>query len=258
MTNFIFELSLEGKDLSPTTVSIHELANFLESIETVVVKTLSHTVQGIDEDQAVVSLVEIGAGSAHYSFAAAPPVTPELIRLIGNSIRTQNYKRLPNAAISGLRDLQRFSEQRQAVIKWNLLENRHKSLIAEIRPDVGLNLPTLDTVKGTTVVYGKLTRVGGTPPKARVSLLSGEAISCLVSEQLAKRIGNRLYEVIGLEGDAEWDITDYSLLSFRANAITSFEEGTAREALKALGEVSGEGWNHGNDTNAFVEELRRG
>jgi hypothetical protein len=67
-----------------------------------------------------------------------------------------------------------------------------------------------------------------------------------------------LYKVIGLEGDAEWDIIDYSLLSFRANSITSFEEGTAREALQALREVSGEAWNHGNDTNVFVEELRRG
>lgn len=253
-----FELKLQGKDLVPSELSIHELTDLLLAVERAVVKTAIHNERGLDEDEAIVSLVGIAEGSTSLRFASALPATLTAFLQIGTAISTRSYTNLPSPAIEALREIYRYSEERQAVIGFYAYDNSHSRQLAEIRPDVDLNLPLVDIVRGNTVVHGKLTRVGGNPPKARLKLLNGEAISCFVSEQLAKRIGNRLYEVIGLAGEAKWDAGDYSLLSFKANDITLYEESTLQQAVKELRESAGAAWQDVPDVNAFIDELRRG
>ena len=252
-----FELKLQGKDLVPSELSVHELTDLLLAVERAVVKTAIHNEQSLDEDEATISLVGIAEGSTSLRFASALPATTTAFLQIGNAISTRSYADLPSATIDALREIYEYSEQREAVIGFYSSDNSHSHLLAEIRSDVDLKLPLVDIVRGTTTVYGKLTRVGGNPPKARLKLLDGEAISCFVSERLAKRIGNRLYEVIGLAGEAKWDADDYALLSFKAHDITLYEESTLQQAIKELKESAGTAWQDVKDVNAFIDELRR-
>ncbi len=156
-----------------------------------------------------------------------------------------------------MREIYDYAEERQAIIGLYSFANDKSSLLAEIRPDVDLNLPLLNIIRGNTVIYGKLTRVGGTPPKARLKLLNGEAISCIVSEQLAKRIGNRLYEIVGLAGEAKWDADDYALLHFKAHGIAPYEEGSLKEAVRQLRDSAGNAWQNVEDVEDSIEALRR-
>jgi len=253
-----FELKLEGKNLVPSELSVHELTDLLLAVERAVVKTAIHLQEGLDEEQAVVSLVSIAAGSTSLRFASALPATTTAFARIGQAISSRVYTDLPSHTIEALREIYDYSLERQAVIGFYSHENSHSTLLAEIRSDVDLNLPLINVVRGNTVVYGRLTRIGGNPPKARITQLNGEAISCFVSEQLAKRIGNRLYEVIGLAGDAKWDADDYSLLNFKASEITPYEETPVKQAVKELRESAGLAWQDVKDVNGFIDELRRG
>lgn len=253
-----FGLKLEGKDLLPSKLSVHELTDLLLAVERAVVKTAIHLQPGLDEEQAVISLVEIAEGSTSLQFASALPATTTAFQRIGQAISSRSYTELPSVTIDALREIHKYSQERQALIGFYLYENSQRTRLAEIRFDVDLNLPLINRVRSNTVIYGRLTRVGGNPPKARITQLNGEAISCFVSEQLAKRIGNRLYEVIGLAGEAEWDADDYSLLYFKANDITPYEETAIKAAIKELRESAGPAWDRVKDVNAYIEELRRG
>jgi hypothetical protein len=252
-----FELKLQGKDLVPSELSVHELTDLLLAIERAVVKTALHSQQGLDEDETYIALVGVAEGSTTLRFTSALPATSNAFLQIGNALSSRSYSELPSPAIEALREISDYSEEREAIIGFYSSDNSHPHLLAEIRPDVDLKLPLVDVVHGTTTVYGKLTRVGGNPPKARITLLNGEAISCFVSEKLAKRIGNRLYEVIGLSGDAKWDADDYALLSFKAHDIAPYEETTLQQAVKELKESAGSAWQNVKDVNAFIDELRR-
>lgn len=253
-----FELKLEGNNLVPSELSVHELADLLLAVERAVVKTAIHLEHTVDEDEAEISLIGISEGSTRLQFASLFAAAITAFSVLGHAIATRTYTALPSPAIEALREIYDYAEERQAVIGLYSIANDQFSRLAEIRPDVDLNLPLLDIVRGNTVVYGKLTRVGGTPPKARLKLLNGEAISCFVSEQLAKRIGNRLYEVIGLAGEARWDADDYALLHFKAHDIASYEEGSVREAVKQLRDSAGDAWQDVDDVDGLIEALRRG
>lgn len=253
-----FGLKLEGKDLLPSKLSIHELTELLLAFERAVVKTAIHLKPGLDEEQAVISLIGISEGSTSLQFASALPEATTAFQQIGQAISLRSYTELPSVTIEALREIHKYSQEKQAFISFYLYENSHRIRLAEIRFDVDLNLPLINRVRGNTVIYGRLTRVGGNPPKARITQLNGEAISCFVSEQLAKRIGNRLYEVIGLAGEAEWDADDYSLLYFKANDITPYEETPVKMAIRELRESAGPAWDRIKDVNAYIEELRRG
>lgn len=251
-----FELKIEGKDLVPSQLSIHELTDLLLAIERAVVKTAIHAEHGLDEDEAVVSLVDIGEGSTRLRFASEMPATTTAFVILSRAIADRSYANLPSPAIDALREIYDYAEKREAIVGFYAPENGHYRRVAEIRADVDLNLPELDIVRGNTVVYGKLTRIGGNPPKARLKLLNGEAISCFVSEKLAKRIGNRLYEVIGLAGEAKWDADDYSLLHFRAQDIAPYEESSLTQAIKELRDAGSSAWQEVKDVDAFIDELR--
>jgi hypothetical protein len=251
-----FELKLEGRDLDPTRLSIHELTDLLLAVERAVVKTARQVEPGLDEDETVVSLVDIGEGSTRLRFATSVDAVTTAFGLLTQAIAERSFSEIPAPAIDALQEIHKYAQDSEAVVAFYTGEPGHFVRVAEIRPDLDLNFPLIDVVRGTTVIYGKLTRVGGNPPKARLKLLNNEAISCFVSEKLAKRIGNRLYEVIGLTGEARWDADDYSLLSFRAADIAAYEEAPLTQAIRELRDASPTAWQHVENPDAFIEELR--
>ena len=124
--------------------------------------------------------------------------------------------------------------------------------------DVGFEsyLPEPHFIRGETVIYGRVERVGGVDPKVRVRLSEHEVVSCRLDEGLAIELGAHLYSEVGLRGQATWDAKDQSLAYFRVDEILPFENAGAATAAYALKEAAQGAYDVVKDVPGFIHGLR--
>jgi hypothetical protein len=123
------------------------------------------------------------------------------------------------------------------------------------------NMPTIQIqieqylLKGTTTLYGRLRRVGGDhPPRALLDLVTGESISCRVTNsRLAKQLAQRLYERIGVRGVAQWDARDMSLYEFRIESLLDYHQVDLVQAVVTLQDTLGHYYENIDLEGAFAD-----
>jgi hypothetical protein len=120
------------------------------------------------------------------------------------------------------------------------------------------SIPQRPRLRGETVLFGRVERVGGVEPKVRLRISDHESVSCHISEELAKRVGNRLYNEVGLRGQATWDAVDFELLYFHAEELLSYQAGPITAAFDALAGAVGGAFDSVDDVEEFVGALRHG
>lgn len=59
------------------------------------------------------------------------------------------------------------------------------------------------------------------------------------TKAVAQVAAKRLYELIGLEGVAEWDPVTHEITSFRASEVTSYTAGDPSEGFEKLADLAG-------------------
>lgn len=96
-------------------------------------------------------------------------------------------------------------------------------------------------MRGTTSLYGMVIRVGGEePPRARLRLLNGRTITCELAHRkswaLAQILGARLYQVVGVRGEAVTSVADRSLISFRIDRLLPYGMVGIERALNGIAE----------------------
>jgi len=90
----------------------------------------------------------------------------------------------------------------------------------------------------------------------RFLLLSGVRHTVNIKgKELAKEIAERLHKMIGVEGEATWDIDTWKLSAFTAESLVEYKEHDPVEAFEALSAAAGDFWND-VDPDAYVSELR--
>lgn len=256
MTQPNFMLRFSGANVQPSALSLGDLADLLESIEQLFINVAVEMESTIDPDLVKVSLVDVRAGSVGLGFASNLMPNNEIstIRIISDAITNRQYARVPSSAIRPLRAIDAYVKQS----KWTatLHEGASQIPLATIRPDVDLGLPQLETVSGESVIYGVLTRVGGTPAKLRVRTLEGRPLSCFASERVAKLAGGMLYDTVGMRGQAEWDANTFTIVSFRVDEMEPYRETGIAAAMAKLREAVHGGWDDFDDVNGAVREAR--
>ena len=113
-------------------------------------------------------------------------------------------------------------------------------------------------VKGTSTIFGKCIRVGGSEPKVDVRLPNrSRLLHVKVTEEMARRLARNLYDNVAMTGEATWERDTWFIVNFRATSVVNIQSGTPLQAFKELGEMVGEKWK-GIDVERFVEEMRSG
>jgi hypothetical protein len=112
-------------------------------------------------------------------------------------------------------------------------------------------------VRGTTTLFGRCIRVGGIRPRAEISLEQGGTLFIDVSEQLARRLAQRLYDQVCLDGEASWDAETWCIQSFRATDIADYAPIGLVSAFRELTANSNSALD-GLDVQEFVEQCRHG
>jgi hypothetical protein len=249
-----FELKIAGQGVSPETVRARDLAETLTLLERSVLGNMGIDNEDSDRRDALVSLVGVRPGSNCLVLAAAETALPSVAE-ITDAVSSGDYDPLTLGAHRNLHTLSDFAVK----CGWSLefvpneaLNIRH-AVIALGRevPD-----PNLLVAQGTTTIYGRCERVGGTKPRANIRLLTtSELLSIRVNEPLAKKLAARLYQDVGVEGEAGWRTRGWQIVWFKATRLLEYSPEGLVEAFQQLATAAGGRWD-GIDAEDYVRVLR--
>jgi hypothetical protein len=246
-------IRIAGSGVSPETVKASDLAEFITEIE----KAIQEAAIGHDlpSAEALVSLVEITEGSDELTLAIADPVLSGP-KSISKAIAEKQFANLPQYAWEALSKISKKAKERKWTIEFlpsPIMAVEH----AIISPENGVPDPAPPPIaRGTTTVYGRLLRVGGVKPKAELRIRDGvEALYLDIDESMAKQLAPRLYEEVGMEGEATWNTITWRIVAFKATRILDFQPSALTEAFRELAEASGGRW-HGIKADEYISELR--
>jgi hypothetical protein len=229
-------LRFVGGGIAPQTVSAGELAQVISSLENSIAE-----VMGLDpRERLVLSLVQITHQSDGLVFACPTKKAADAFYRIAKATKKGDISTLPVAAREAPRQVLQFIRRRNCAAEWR---GRGRHPIAVMTPKTQLNEVPDTVLRGETTLYGYVVRVGGEDPVVRLRYSDREpAISCTVTETLARDVAKKLYSWVGLSGTAEWNRRDNSLVEFHATGLLPFDGSPAATALAELGDLIGEYW----------------
>jgi hypothetical protein len=266
----IFPLALgainkrEGKMTPPNSFTL-KITNEAISLESLRLKDLSdlliltyRIIEETDSNQSSelssISLVSLQPGCVQLEFRPHNPDTVfPIIAQISESLNSKDFTKIPQKQIEIIQDFQRMSKRLDSSLEFGLLNGNHKVLSC-IAPDEEYIFPRI--ISGATTIFGKVLNVGGSDPKVRIILPNNSKISCDTSEEIAKKLGSHLYEWVGLDGEAKWNTSDYSLVSFKINSLNEYIDTNVETAFSQISQTFGEYFDQIEDANKFVEDIR--
>jgi|GEM_PF-4643240 len=200
----------------------------------------------------VLAITGIGEGSVVLRIGTLAGDAVPAWSAIRRALEEQKVHRLPGVAREAVATAVRFARKYMGRVEFR--EGSAVEPSAVIHGDTPLL--GLGILRETTVIYGRVYRVGGAEPKIGLEAdTEGTRIACWCSMELAQRVAPLLYQRVGLSGEAKWDAETWSLVDFHARDLTDYRERPLREGLAALAAIVGED-HWGDDVVAAVRSVR--
>jgi len=260
--NYIIQVKLAGSDLSPLNVNARDVGRLITAVQDMLAAIIAHENPdlGLAENQVVIGLAEIREGSYLMGFATIY-LAPALLayRTITESIENGVFDNLPQRVIDALIDIRTITRIYGRPVEF-LLQNGTSAKLAQIDRDTKItNTPKV--IKGGTTLYGRVTKVGGeNPPRAKIVFLDGTELNCHITQsndyQVARELGQRLYDTVGIRGRAAWNVRDMSLIDFTIESVLPYRAKPIMDNLGALREAVGNYLEGVTDIDAYIHELR--
>ena len=252
----------DGDDISPSTLSAHDLAAIISSVETAVVATITPDYEPEDQGEDVkLGLVGIHDGSVELTFAAPllwQKIIEDSFKRVVQFVHDPAGHHLPERAVSALEDLQRRTKRlgSEATFRWKgKQEDTAATLTATT--DLTASVPHTRRLSGDTTLYAKVERVGGKKPKVALQPLKGETLYCSVNEDVAKELAKRLYTEVAVRGVATWD-DDGNVVDFKVTGLLKWKPTSNYKAIIGLRNRFGDEYNNIEDPTAYIADLRGG
>ncbi len=242
---FRFDLVIRGENVAPATVRVADLCRLLQACERIVL-----SLAGAHE--VAFSLVGIEKSSNRLVFEVASRERPRL-RKLARAIASRRYSSLPRPAWAGLSALSDLISSRGWRLDWEFQSGAAPDASISAECPVPPPPPAIKR-RGAATLYGKLVTVGGVSPHALLAQENGRNVRVHLDRELAKKLAQRLYDVVGLEGEAVWT-ADYEIEEFTAARVLPYRDGSILEAFDALARGAGDAWDN-VDARRFVESLR--
>lgn len=255
MADRTLEVRLRNEDdtLRPETLRIRDLAEIASYVEDAVAAATGIRLEHGEDTPVLVSLTGIEGGSARLLLTLA---TSALAATVGikQALISRDYSRLPMRCQKKLSEMSGYLSARgwQAELAG---VSPGRALISAAHP---VPAPERRTIKSVTTIYGDCVRVGGETPKAGIWLVTTKRILNIdVDPDLARVLGNHLYDCVGITGTATLDAATLDMLAFRGEALLPYR-GKAADPLAAVLRIA-EGsvgvWE-GIDPLEYVRQLR--
>ena len=213
-TEFI-GLRLTG--MKPSDIRAGELAKIIISFEDMIASTVQRSRPQISKDELGVGLVKIEDKSIGLEFSTKlPELTVSAYDIITDSVAKGNFLELSGDTLQSLREIHSFIKAKNC--EGELFSRNGKTVLkAILLPST--EIPQHPKVTAQTIIYGRIVRVGGVDPRVMVEQASGKTIFCRVKdEDLARKLGERLYMWAGFDGLATLDSDSLEILEFRVES----------------------------------------
>lgn len=258
-----FHFEVKGEGVEPGSIPLRELIGLMALLQGALTETAK--ARGLKDEALDYSLTAVNKGnSSDYQITASPEALANANYLTRAIANRDLLLALPQAARDKVRELWAWTyEHGYDAVAFS--SNGSQITPAIIRADEEPPGERL-TYRGTTTVYGVCTRAGGdTHRSATLRLADGKTKTVrLKTKSLAQELGRRLYQTVGLVGEAIWDADSRRIVAFQAESLSPFRDrdpGADRprsitRSLERLAEAAGGRWDE-VDPDEFVRELRR-
>ncbi len=245
---------MKGEGVRPESVSVKDLAEFMELWEGAIKSTAkaNGVMLPMTEGEPVISLVSVDVGSNKLTMYAARTFLP-VVWMISSAIASNDILTLPREAREKLHKVCLLAQKRE----WEIELSKDgelfpTSLITKMN---AIPKPGEEVVHGFTTLIGKCERIGGALPRAEIRGADGVLVYIDISKEMAELLAPRIYKEVSIDGEASWDAETWKIVKFRALKLNNYEPTDAAEAFEALTEAVRGDWDSVN-VPEYMAEIR--
>ena len=249
----VLELRLSGRGMTPTALKATEVGELISAYEGALLHVIQRNHPEVNIDSVVISLVAIEQNSAHYCFLPnIKDVVFGAATIINNAIMGNNLPALPYKTVEALEEIWKFTKRKNCQAEFVI----PALPTATITPENPVQITEAFFYEGETTIYGRIERVGGAIPRVRIKLDNDQVLFLDITETIAKKLANRLYENVVLKGLAKWRKENFMIEDFKIEDIQYFEATIMQDAIESLKETVGTAWDNVADIESYIYNLR--
>ena len=253
-----FQVRMVGANVSPETVRATDLAEFVTLIEDAILAADPGAKSPDRLDEAKVSLVRIEEGSNKLTFAVMLATMP-IVATLCEAIASGSFERMPRASHQKFHEISKQAASRHWDVEFVADTAQHipTAVISAERP---VSAPASLIIVEPTMIWGRLMRVGGAKPRGELRLLDGDLLYFDLTTEMAKELGDRLYEEICVEGDATFEAGSRKLVGFKATRVTAYAPGKTPilETFREIARITKGCWDEVDIIHASQEQASPG
>jgi len=254
-SNSLIEFKFTGEGIKPENVKASEVADILKNIEDMVETRIFQDHPEVDKGQVIISLVNIKSESLGLQFRSpTSDYALNAFRELGNAIRVSDTISLPPKSRNALSNIVKFTKNKKCASELILSDNGSREILATITPDTKIEHPPL--LIGETTVYAKVVRTGGKEPRVEIETIDERTLFCDAPLDITKKLGTKLYQIVGLIGVAEWDTELNNIEQFSIKDVTDYEQVPIKEAMRELSEATKTYYSDIDDVEQHISTLR--
>ena len=265
--NPVFEVCFEGRGLYPENIPLGSLTTALSAIRRLASgsdapdeeeeEEEGQATQGMPEDGSI-RLVEVKRGSAAYRFTApSSQVSLDHLKDTGRILENPDEFDGQDFILRPVDLLSAIARRLECSILVRTAD-KDKAILARIGPNSHERVSEHLFLVGETSLTGRVERVGGatgTRCALRVPSQSRLLYCRVANDEVARQLGNYLYQEVAVTGKARWFRSSWKVVGFTVYSVYQPQPGSLAEAFQALRDAGGHGWDGVADPKAFLEEV---
>ena len=258
LNNDILELKFEGNQINPSNVKPSEIAELISNFEKALLASIKEDLE-IDSNDILFTFEEIANRSLDLLFKPKPykHIPPNTLnnsyRKLSKRIYESDFDSFSNEGINALKGICKFTKKHKCVGSFRL----NNETLSSITPSTEITVKQPLFIKGDTTIYGELIDVGGDNPNIHIKINEDYIIIIDTNKEVAKKLGNRLFDIIGLSGFAKWEVETSKIIEFKLSNILEYSPLGATESFKQLKGITSGVWDNYNSNQEISNRLLR-
>ena len=256
----VFEVLFDGPGIYPEKIPLGALTQTFSAIRRL---AAGSDLADEEEDQEtasgdIIRLLDVVRGSAVFRFVGPSPVAAlERLRLAGRVLQKPEEIADNDYVLGPIERLSAAAKRFDCAIVVRQAGHEN-SILARIEPNSFETISKRLFISGDTSISGRVERVGGATEMRCVLRVpfQDRLLYCRVSSvEVARKLGDRLYQEVTVQGSAQWLKNKWRIVSLTIHDMRPLKSGSINEALEALREAGGKGWDLIDDPDAYLEEV---
>lgn len=256
----VFELEFKGPGIYPWSIPISKVTGAISAIKRIVAGDILAE-EDEDEDQPgdeTITLLQVKRGSAVYQFAAQPKsLAKQRFTATGNVLHNPEEVGQSEYVLRPIKDLSIIAR----VLECSILikePGKGSHVFAEVHGESYSELSKSLIMTGETSITGKVLRVGGATDVRcglRVPFQSRMLFCKVDGHEVAKKLGDFLYQRVVVQGAAKWLKNSMRLFSFTIKDVYEPKSASIINSLDSIWEAGMKEWEKLEDPDAYFQEM---